>query len=456
MCVCHCFIIIKANPTVKMYNSRSIYIETYGCQMNMADTEVVLSILRDAGFTRVNELNQAGVVLVNTCAIRENAEQRVIGRLGDFHHYKKTNPEIIIGVLGCMVERYRKDLIDAEEFIDIIAGPDEYRKLPALIESARRGEKGIATRLSRSEKYDDIVPLRKTGLSAWIAIMRGCNNFCTYCVVPFTRGRERSRSGSSIIGEVEDIIRQGFKEVTLLGQNVNSYRDGSNDFSDLIRMVADVDKNLRVRFMTSHPRDMSDKLIETIASRFNICKHIHLPVQSGSNRILALMKRSYTAEYYLDLIRKIRSVIPDAGLSTDIITGFPTETEDDHKKTMDLLQKVGYDGAYTFMYSPRKKTKAWSMTDDVSHEEKNRRLGEIISIQRSISLHRNRSMIGQITQVLVEGISKRSDADFCGRTDTNKMVVFPRNGNLAGDYADVRIKRANSATLFGTQIHAVC
>jgi len=433
-----------------MQLGRSIYIETYGCQMNMADTEVVLSIMRDAGYTRTNLLTQADIVLINTCAVRENAEQRVIGRLGDFYHYKKANPNVIIGILGCMVERIRKDLMESEDFVDIIVGPDEYRKLPALVEAAKKGE---AVRLSRVEKYDDIVPLRTGNLSAWIAIMRGCDNFCTYCVVPFTRGRERSRSQTNILKEIEALRNQNFKEVTLLGQNVNSYWDGTHDFSDLLSSIVDLNRNLRIRFMTSHPQDMSDKLIATIALRSNICKYVHLPVQSGSDRILKLMNRKYSVKYYLNLVHKIREAIPEISLSTDIITGFPTETEDDHKQTMDLLQAVGYDGAYTFKYSPRKRTKAWSMSDDVPDEVKNRRLDEIINIQRSISLHRNRKMIGQIMKVLVEGASKKSNVDLCGRTDTNKMVIFPKNGNVAGDYINVRIERANSATLFGTQVH---
>jgi len=436
-----------------MQLGRSIYIETYGCQMNMADTEVVLSIMCDAGYTRTNLLTQADIVLINTCAIRENAEQRIIGRLGDFYHYKKANPNVIIGILGCMVERIRKDLMESEDFIDIIVGPDEYRKLPALVEAAKKGERGVAVRLSRVEKYDDIVPLRTGNLSAWIAIMRGCDNFCTYCVVPFTRGRERSRSQTNILKEIEALRNQNFKEVTLLGQNVNSYWDGTHDFSDLLSSIVDLNRNLRIRFMTSHPQDMSDKLIATIALRSNICKYVHLPVQSGSDRILKLMNRKYSVKYYLNLVHKIREAVPEISLSTDIITGFPTETEDDHKQTMNLLQAVGYDGAYTFKYSPRKRTKAWSMSDDVPDEVKNRRLDEIINIQRSISLHRNRKMVGQIMEVLVEGTSKKSNVDLCGRTDTNKMVIFPKNGNVAGDYINVLIERANSATLFGTQVH---
>jgi tRNA-2-methylthio-N6-dimethylallyladenosine synthase len=434
-----------------MQANRSVYIETYGCQMNMADTEIVLSIMYEAGFIRTETLSSADVVLVNTCAVRDNAEQRIIGRLGDFNHYKKTNPNVIVGVLGCMAERVRKELMELGDFVDLVIGPDEYRKLPALIEAADGGEKGIAVKLSRVEKYDDIVPFRTEGLSAWVSIKRGCDKFCTYCVVPFTRGRERSRSMESVVSEMKDLSSRGFKEATLLGQNVNSYSDNAFDFSDLLVAVADVDKKMRVRFMTSHPQDMSYKLIDAIASRDNICNYIHLPVQSGSNRILELMNRTYTSDQYVNLVRKIKKVIPAVSLSTDIISGFPTETDDDHKRTLELLQEVEFDGAYTFKYSPRENTKAWQMSDDVPEEVKNRRLSEIIDLQRTISLRRNSTMIGVTVEVLVEGLSKKSIHEFCGRTDTNKMVVFPKNGDDIGDYIGIHIERVNSATLFGTK-----
>ena len=434
-----------------MQTSRSFYIETYGCQMNMADTEIVLSIMHGAGFIRTETLSSADIVLINTCAVRDNAEQRIIGRLGDFNHYKKTNPNVIVGVLGCMAERVRKELMELGDFIDLVIGPDEYRKLPVLIEAADGGEKGIAVKLSRVEKYDDIIPFRTDGLSAWVSIMRGCDKFCAYCVVPFTRGRERSRSSASIVSEVEDLSHRGFKEATLLGQNVNSYSDGTFNFADLLVKVADVDKKMRIRFMTSHPQDMSDKLMDTIASRNNICNYIHLPVQSGSDRILELMNRTYARNQYLNLIDRIKKVIPNISLTTDVISGFPTETEDDHKKTLDLLHEVEFDGAYTFKYSPRENTKAWQMGDDVPEDVKNRRLGEIIDLQRNISLRRNKTMIGDTVEVLVEGLSKKSVNEFCGRTNTNKMVVFPKNGDAIGDYIGIRIERVNSATLFGTK-----
>jgi tRNA-2-methylthio-N6-dimethylallyladenosine synthase len=432
-------------------SKQKVYIETYGCQMNEADTEVVLKIMRDAGFDRTDKLTLADVLLVNTCAVRENAEQRIIGRLGDFNHHKKIYPDVVVGVLGCMAERVRKDLLESGDFIDLVVGPDEYRRLPTLIESAQQGEKGIAVKLSRVENYDDIVPLRTDGLSAWISIMRGCDKFCSFCVVPFTRGRERSRALANILKEVEDILKRGFKEITLLGQNVNSYNDGKYDFSELLLQVADVDKNIRVRFITSHPQDISDKLIDAISSRKNICNYIHLPVQSGSDRILELMNRNYTAAHYLNLIHKIKKTIPGVSLSTDIIVGFPTETEDDHKMTLELIRKVEFDGAFTFNYSPRENTKAWNMSDSVPEEEKLHRLSEIIDLQRSISLQQNKAMLGQIVEVLVEGPSRKSSSDFCGRTDTNKMVIFPKNGDTVGDYINIRIERANSATLFGAQ-----
>ncbi len=431
---------------------KNFYVETYGCQMNVADSEVVATIMSDAGYTQTLSLARADVVFVNTCAVRENAEARVYGRLGDFKHLKKANPGVVVGVLGCMAERLRKDLMETESFVDLVVGPDEYRRLPQLVERAMEGEKGIAVRLSRVENYDDIVPLRTDGISAWISVMRGCDKFCTFCVVPFTRGRERSRSLASIVREVEELASRGFKEVTLLGQNVNSYLDGTNDFADLLRATAGVDRSVRVRFTTSHPQDMSDKLIETIARNGNICNYIHLPVQSGSDRVLDLMSRSYTVDHYLNLVKKIKNAIPDVSLSTDIIAGFPTETTEDHRATIELLKEVGFDGAFTFKYSPRENTKAWNMKDDVPEEVKVERLNEIIDVQREISYERNRGMIGTSVEVLVEGTSRKSDHEYCGRTDTNKMVVMPKNGFAAGEYINVHIERANSATLFGSHI----
>jgi tRNA-2-methylthio-N6-dimethylallyladenosine synthase len=431
---------------------KRVYVETYGCQMNLADSELVGGILHQHGYTFTNDLGDADIVLVNTCAIRENAEQRVYGRLGLFNSHKKRNPGVVIGVLGCMAERLRTRLVDQEKLVDLVVGPDEYRKLPFLLERAYEGEKGLAVRLSKVENYDDILPFRTDGVSAWLSVMRGCDKFCTFCVVPFTRGRERSRSLTGIVTEVASLAARGYREVTLLGQNVNSYRDAGCDFADLMKAVAAVDPLLRVRFTTSHPQDMSDRLINAVADTQNICKYIHLPVQSGSDRILERMNRSYTVNQYLSLVDKIRRTIPGVSLSTDIISGFPGETLDDHQMTVDLLCAVGYDGAYTFKYSARENTRAWEMKDDVPEEEKGRRVNEIAELQHRISLDQNKALIGRVERILVEGESKKSDAWYTGRTDTNRTVVFAWSGEKRGDYVTVRIDRVNSATLFGIRL----
>lgn len=422
--------------------------------MNLADTEIINGLLSREGYVIASELDRADAIFLNTCAIRDNAEQRIYGRLSNFQHLRKRNPHLVIGILGCMAERLRKNLLDSQEGVDIVCGPDEYRKLPALIDDAFAGERGIKVQLSRVETYDDITPLRTEGISAWISVMRGCDKFCTFCVVPFTRGRERSRTLANIVHEVETLVARGFREVTLLGQNVNSYRDGNGDFADLLVNVASVDPSLRVRFTTSHPMDMSDKLIEAIAAHQNICSYIHLPFQSGSDRILELMNRNYTRKHFLDLVQKIKSAIQDVSLSTDIITGFPTETEEDHRATIDLMNEVRFDGAFTFKYSPRENTKAWDMGDDISDEVKGRRLEEIIQIQREVSYEINRSCIGRIERVLIEGPSKRSSEEWMGRTDSNKTVIIPKGQYESGDYLDVRIESATSATLFGTVIRS--
>jgi tRNA-2-methylthio-N6-dimethylallyladenosine synthase len=427
---------------------KRVYIETYGCQMNVADSEVVGGILSKKGYAFTDQMANADVVLVNTCAVRDNAEQRVYGRLGLIQYHKRLNPTLVVGVLGCMAERLRKQLVDDEGLVDMVVGPDEYRNLPALVERAFQGEKGIAVRLSRVENYDDVEALHTAGVSAWVSVMRGCDKFCTFCVVPFTRGRERSRSMASVTGEVRRLVDSGFKEVTLLGQNVNSYHDGANDFAALMRNVAAVDSTLRVRFTTSHPQDMSDRLIETIAKTKNLCKYIHLPVQSGSDRILHLMNRTYTVDHYVGLVERIRRAIPGVGLSTDVISGFPTETEDDHLATVALMKQVRFDGAYTFKYSPRERTKAWDMGDDITEEEKGRRVGDIAALQHQISMELNSMMAGRTERILVEGPSRKSVAEYCGRTDTNKTVVYPHTDERPGDMIDVVIDNANSATLF--------
>ncbi|MEW6511300.1 MAG: tRNA (N6-isopentenyl adenosine(37)-C2)-methylthiotransferase MiaB [Bacteroidota bacterium] len=429
---------------------RRVYIETYGCQMNVADSEIVGSILKGHGYDFTDRLDEADVVLVNTCAVRDNAEQRIYGRLGLFRSFRRRHRSVVVGILGCMAERLRSDLL-AEDLVDLVVGPDEYRRLPLLIDRAFMGEQGIAVRLSRVENYDDIMPLRTTGVSAWLAIMRGCDKFCTFCVVPFTRGRERSRPLAGIVDEVRALAARGFREVSLLGQNVNSYRDGGHAFPDVLRAVATVDRMMRVRFTTSHPQDMSDDLIDAIAHEENVCKHIHLPVQSGSDRILRLMNRTYTTDHYRRLVEKIRARIPGVSLSTDVISGFPGETQAEHQMTVDLLREIRFDGAFTFKYSPREHTKAWTMSDDVTEEEKGRRVNEITELQHKFSQALNAVLIGTTQRILVDGPSRKSALDFTGRTDTNKSVVFPHGDEQAGQYVDVRVDRVNSATLFGVR-----
>jgi tRNA-2-methylthio-N6-dimethylallyladenosine synthase len=430
-------------------NNNHVYIETYGCQMNLADTEIVMGILKNYGYEITQDVSEANVVLLNTCSIRENAEQRIYGRLGNFKTVKDKKPDLVVGILGCMAERLRKDLIEDRKIVDLVVGPDEYRRLPEFIDTAFHGEKGIGVKLSRTETYEDIIPYREDGLLAWISVMRGCDKFCTYCVVPFTRGRERSRSLNSIVEEVKQLSDRGFREVTLLGQNVNSYSDHNNDFADLLAACAMLDPSLRIRFTTSHPQDLSDKLLYVIAEHDNICKYIHLPVQSGSNRILELMNRTYSIEHYLNIIEKARKIIPGVSFSTDIIAGFPTETLEDHLMTLEVMRKVRYDGAFMFKYSPREGTKAFKMEDDVPEEIKVKRLSEIIDLQQQISYDNNQCLIGKEEFVLVEGLSKKSEKFLSGRTDSNKVVVFPNTGNLKeGDYIKVKITRATSGTLF--------
>ncbi len=436
----------------------NVYIETYGCQMNLADTEIVLGILKTNGYQVAKDALEADVVLLNTCSVRENAEQRIYGRLGSFKNLKDKKPGLVVGILGCMAERLRKDLIEEKKIVDMVVGPDEYRRLPELLDVAFSGEKGIGVRLSRTETYDDITPYREDGLQAWISVMRGCDKFCTFCVVPFTRGRERSRSSYSIVDEVKQLSLRGFREITLLGQNVNSYNDNNFDFADLLESCAKVDPSIRIRFTTSHPQDLSEKLLFTIAKYQNICNYIHLPVQSGSNRILELMNRTYTIGHYLGLIEKAKQIIPGVSFSTDIISGFPSETEEEHQMTIDVMRQVRYDGAYMFKYSPREGTKAFKMNDDVPEKIKGRRLSEIIDLQQKISLEINHDLIGKEEIILVEGNSKKSKAFLAGRTDTNKVVVFPTDhGIKEGDYIKVKINRATSGTLFGdvTEKHVI-
>ncbi len=432
-------------------HKNKVYIETYGCQMNFADTEIVMGVLQNQGYVITKYADDADVVLLNTCSIRDNAEQRIYGRLGNLKTLKYKNSGVVIGILGCMAERLRKDLIEDKKMVDLVVGPDEYRRLPEYINTAFNGEKGIGVRLSKTETYDDIIPYREDGLQAWISVMRGCDKFCTFCVVPFTRGRERSRNLNSIVEEVRQLSNRGFKEVTLLGQNVNSYNDEENDFADLLSACARVDSGLRIRFTTSHPQDLSDKLLYTISEHSNICNYIHLPVQSGSNRVLELMNRTYTIEHYLNIIDKARKIIPGVSFSTDIISGFPSETLEDHLTTLDVMRQVRYDGAFMFKYSPREGTKAFKMDDDVPEEVKSKRLQQIIDLQQQISYEINQEQIGTEEIVLIEGFSRKSDQFYSGRTDSNKIVIVPADDLIkVGDYVKAKINKATSATLFGS------
>lgn len=436
---------------------RRLYVETYGCQMNTGDSEILVSIMQNEGYRYTENISEADVILVNTCSIRDNAEQRIWGRLNEFKRYKRVKKNLVVGIVGCMAERLRGDLLEREPIVDIVAGPDSYRDMPRLVELAQEGAHGINVSLSEEETYGEIRPVRldKNGVSAFIAIMRGCNNFCSYCVVPYTRGRERSRDPHTILREAKELFEAGYREVTLLGQNVNSYHwdsEGVNiDFPALMDMVASVSPLLRVRFATSHPKDLSNRLIDVMASRSNICRAVHLPAQSGSNHMLKAMNRKYTREWYLERLAAIRDKMPDCAITTDIIAGFCGETEQDHELTMSLMREVGYDFAYMFKYSQRPGTKAAKdMPDDITEETKTTRLNEIIALQGELSLESNRNDIGKIFEVLVEGNSRRSDSQLCGRTSQNKVVVFDSaDGLKAGSYVNVKIIDCTSATLMG-------
>lgn len=440
--------------------AKKFYIETYGCQMNVADSEVVAAILTDKGFLHTHDKNEADIILVNTCSVRENAEQRVRGRVQGFSEIRKRNPRLLVGIMGCMAERLGAKLFEEEKNVNIVVGPDAYMDLPLLIEQASRGEQAINIELSTTETYKDICPSRidETAISGFVSIMRGCNNFCTYCIVPYTRGRERSRSPHSIVSEVIDLQRRGYKEVTLLGQNVNSYlyQDDSNriDFPQLLEMVARTVPGMRIRFATSHPKDMSDATLETIARWPNICKAIHLPVQSGSNSVLKDMNRKYTREWYLDRIAAIRRIIPDCGISTDVFVGFHNESEEDYRQTLELMEEVGFDLAYMFKYSERPGTKASkNLPDNVDEETKGRRLQELIDLQTAWSLASNRRDIGKVFEILVEGVSKKSPDEMFGRSSQNKVVVFPAQGIPVGTLVPVKITDCTSATLKGIMVN---
>lgn len=435
-------------------SGKKLYIETYGCQMNFGDTEIVLSIMQGEGYVYTEKIEEAEVVLVNTCSIRDNAEQRIWGRLNEFKRYKKNNRQLVVGIIGCMAERLKEELLE-NGVVDIVAGPDSYRDIPALVRGASEGTKGVNVHLSTEETYGEISPVRldKNGVSAFIAIMRGCNNMCAYCVVPFTRGRERSRDCETILREARELFEAGYREVTLLGQNVNSYDWNGIDFPALMEKVAQIDPLLRVRFATSHPKDLSDSLLEVMVRNPNICRAVHLPAQSGSSAVLKSMNRKYTREWYLERMNAIKRYMPDCAISTDIIAGFCGETDDDHRQTLSLMREVGYEFAYMFKYSDRPGTKANKyMADDVSEEVKTARLTEIISLQNRLSLESNRRDVGKVFEVLVEGVSKRSDDHLYGRSSQNKVVVFPRRDFKAGDYVMVRVNDCSSATLMGESV----
>lgn len=440
---------------------KKLFIETYGCQMNVADSEVVASVMKMAGYDVTDDIESADAVLINTCSIRDNAEQKIFSRLSQLSAMrKKRGSRFIVGIIGCMAERMKETLIN-EHGVDIVAGPDSYLDLPNLVAAAENGEKAINIDLSLTETYRNVIPARIGGskIGGFISIMRGCNNFCSYCIVPYTRGRERSREPGSILNELHDLQAKGFKEVTLLGQNVNSYRyvspnDGAVvDFAALLGMVADAAPEMRVRFTTSHPKDMSDEIIAMIASRKNICNHIHLPVQSGSNTVLKAMNRKYTREWYLDRIAAIRRMIPDCGISTDMFTGFHGETEEDFEQTLSLMREVGFDSAFMFKYSERPGTFASKfLPDNVAEDVKIDRLNRMIALMNELSLESNRRDVGKTFEILVEGYSKRSRSDMFGRTQQNKVVVFPASGEQPGDFITVKVNSVSSATLLGERV----
>ncbi len=433
------------------------YIESYGCQMNFSDSEIVASILNQAGYGHTKDFTEADLVLVNTCSIREKAEQTVRKRLQLFNSFKKDKPDMMVGVLGCMAERLKEKLLDEEKIVDLVVGPDAYRDLPKLVAKAEGGQKGVNVFLSREETYADINPVRlnSNGITAFISIMRGCDNMCSFCVVPFTRGRERSRKPESIVNEAQMLVERGYKEVTLLGQNVDSYKWSEEDketvsFANLLEMVAQVSPSLRVRFSTSHPKDITDDVLHTMAKYDNICNYIHLPLQSGNSRILKKMNRTYDREWYQNKVDRIREIIPDCGISSDMIAGFCSETEEEHQDTLSMMDYVKYDMSYMFFYSERPGTlAARKFEDDVPLEVKKRRLQEIINLQQKHSLERNQADVGKVFKVLIEKESKKSDQQFAGRNSKNKMIVFDKMDANIGEYVMVKVSKATTATLIG-------
>ncbi len=452
-------VFFQQQPTGQPEGARKYYIESYGCQMNFSDSEIVASILSDMGYASTRNMEESDLILINTCSIREKAEETVRKRLRVFETVKQQRPGALVGILGCMAERLKKKLLEEEKLVDLVVGPDAYRDLPSLIGGAEEGDRMVNVLLSREETYADISPVRleSNGVTAFISIMRGCDNMCSFCVVPFTRGRERSRDAFSIVAEASDLFNKGYREVTLLGQNVDSYKWENPEtglvvnFANLLDMTAGIHPDLRVRFSTSHPKDMTDEVLHVMARHENICKYIHLPVQSGNSRILELMNRTYDRTWYEDRIRAIRSILPDAAVSSDIITGFCSETEEEHQDTLSIVEWAGFSMSYMFFYSERPGTlAARKYPDDIPEDVKKRRLNEVIRLQTAVSLQHNRKDIGKTFKVLIEGDSRKSAADFCGRNTQNKMVVFPKKDGLKpGDYVMVKIREATSATLLG-------
>ena len=457
------------DTSTDLVGSKKLYIESYGCQMNFSDSEVVASIMNKNGYSTTRDIDEANVVLINTCSIRDNAEKRVRNRLTEFKKKKNDNPDLVVGILGCMAERLKKSLLEQEQLVDLVAGPDAYRDLPNLIDEVGTGQRAVNVLLSRDETYADISPVRldKGGVSAFVTIMRGCDNMCSFCVVPFTRGRERSRDPETIVKECQDLFSNGYREVTLLGQNVDSYRwnitnkgqiknpeKATVNFAELMELVAKVSPDLRVRFSTSHPKDMTDDVLYAMAKYENLCNYIHLPVQSGNSDVLKRMNRGYSREWYIKRIEAIHEIIPDCAISTDVISGFCGETDLEHSDTLSLMDFVKYDFAYMFKYSERPKTLAErKFEDDVPEEVKSSRLSEIIEKQLKYSLESNKKRIGLVEKVLIEGESKRSDEHMCGRTSRNSMVVFPKGKGLKGEYVQVKINDCTSATLMGEEIN---
>ncbi len=444
---------------------KKLYLESYGCAMNFSDSEIVASILSEDGYSTTKDINEADLVLLNTCAIRDNAELKIRHRLNFFKGVKRQKPNITIGILGCMAERLKSNLLDEEKIVDLVVGPDAYRDIPNLVKQLEDGHRGVNVLLSREETYGDISPVKinTNGINAYVSIMRGCDNMCSFCVVPFTRGRERSRDPESIVKEVTDLFNKGYKEVVLLGQNVDSYKwnitskgeiintaEPSLNFAQLLEKVALVSPTVRVRFSTSHPKDLSDEVLHTMAKYYNICNYVHLPVQSGSSAVLERMNRGYSREWYMDRIKAINTILPECGISTDIISGFCGETEEEHQETLSLIKNVSYHFAYMYKYSERPKTLAErKFEDDIPEETKGRRLQEIIDLQNENALKRNREMVGKTFEVLIEGLSKKSNQEYFGRTGLNTVVIFPKGNLNLGDYCEVKIRDCNSATLFG-------